>query len=282
MEDGPAGLDPIAFRAETGRIEQRLRRLFLKPDARHNSSELNFAPTPATIDRMLELLIVIVRAFTLALRGHRELVLENLALRQQLAAFHRTTRCRLRARDRLFWMALARSWRDWRTALMIVQPDTIIRWHRDRLRRRWTQRSQRRPDGRPPLDRQIRTLVREMATANPLWGAPRIHGELRPLGVDVSERTVSRLLEPHPPPVAADVDDVSHQSPRGRPTATSGGPRKRRTRRRRCAGHQCGVSTPHSPFRSIKRGVRRQRRHISSRSDCIARRASKSGQLVSP
>ena len=84
---------------------------------------------------MLELLIVVVRALTLALRGHHELVLENLALRQQLAAFQRTTRCRFRARDRLFWMALARSWRNWRTALMVVQPDTVIRWHRDWFRR---------------------------------------------------------------------------------------------------------------------------------------------------
>jgi putative transposase len=123
--------------------------------------------------------------------------LENLALRRQLAAFHRTTRCRLRARDRFFWMALARGWRNWRTALIVVQPDTGIRWHRDWLRRRWTRRS--RP-GRRPIEQQIRTLVREMATANPLWGAPRIHGELRTLGVDVSERTVSRLLAPQTRP----------------------------------------------------------------------------------
>src|SRR5262249_18728699 len=127
---------------------------------------------------MLELLIVVIRTVTLALRGHREVVLENLALRQQLAAFHRTTRCRLRARDRLFWMALARIWRDWRTALIVVHPDTVIRWHRDWLRRRWTRRSCLRHGGRPPIEQQIRALVREMATANPLWGAPRIHGEL--------------------------------------------------------------------------------------------------------
>jgi transposase InsO family protein len=149
---------------------------------------------------MLELLIVVVRAITLALRGHRELVLENLALRQQLAAYHRTTRCRLRARDRLFWVALARRWQNWRTALIVVQPDTVLRWHRDWLHGRWTRRSKRRPEGRPPIDPQIRALVREMATANPLWGAPRIHGELRTLGVDVSERTVSRLLEPRTRP----------------------------------------------------------------------------------
>jgi len=97
-------------------------------------------------------------------------------------------------------MALARCWRNWRTALIVVQPDTVIRWHRDWLRRRWTRRSQRRHDGRLPIDQQIRTLVREMATANALWGAPRIHGELRTLGVDGSERTVSRLLELHSRP----------------------------------------------------------------------------------
>jgi putative transposase len=149
---------------------------------------------------MLELLIVVVRALALALRGHRELVLENLALRQQLAAFHRTTRCRLRSGDRLFWMALVRTWRNWRSALIVVQPDTVIRWHRDRLRHRWTRRSHQRQDGRPPIDPQARALVREMATANPMWGAPRIHGELRTLGIDVSERTVSRLLAPHTRP----------------------------------------------------------------------------------
>src|SRR3989442_4813182 len=99
-----------------------------------------------------------------------------------------------RTRDRLFWIALARSWRNWRRALIVVQPDTVIRWHRDWLRRRWTRRSQQRRDGRLPIDQQIRALVREMATANPLWGAPRIHGGLRTLGVHVSERTVSRLL----------------------------------------------------------------------------------------
>jgi putative transposase len=150
---------------------------------------------------MLELLIVAARALALALRGHRELVFENLALRQQLTAMTRTTnRPRLGPGDRLFWIALARVWRNWRTALVLVQPDTVVRWHRDWLRRRWTQRSKPRPGSRPRIDQQIRVLVREMATANPLWGAPRIHGELRTLGVDVSERTVSRLLGRYPRP----------------------------------------------------------------------------------
>ena len=91
-------------------------------------------------------------------------------------------------------MALRRVWTNWRTALVLVRPETVVGWHRTWVRRRWTQRSRPRPTGRPPVTREIRGLVREMATANPLWGAPRIHGELRTLRVDVSERTVSRLL----------------------------------------------------------------------------------------
>ena len=148
---------------------------------------------------MLNLLILIGRGLALAFRGHHELVLENLALRQQLLAATRAARRpRLVASDRLFWIRLVRLWRNWRSALVLVQPDTVVRWHRDWLRRRWTRGSAPRRDGRPPVDPQVRTLVREMATANALWGAPRIHGELRMLGFDVSERTVSRLLEQQP------------------------------------------------------------------------------------
>jgi hypothetical protein len=118
---------------------------------------------------------------------------------QQLTTLKRSIkRPHLQTRDRWFWMALTYMWPNWRMALMLVQPDTVVRWHRDWLRRRWTRRSKRRRGGRPPIDQPIRALIREMASANPLWGAPRIHGELRALGLDVSERTVSRLLEPHP------------------------------------------------------------------------------------
>ncbi len=145
---------------------------------------------------MLELLFVIGRAVTLALRGHRELVLENLALRQQLIVINRaTSRRHVQGPDRLFWIALRRLWTNWRTALVIVRPDTVVGWHRDWLRRRWMRRSRRRANGRPRVSREVRTLVREMATANTLWGAPRIHGELRTLGLEISERTVSRLLK---------------------------------------------------------------------------------------
>jgi len=148
------------------------------------------------------MIFVVVRVLALACRGHHELVLENLALRQQLNALRRSvSRPQLRKRDRLFWIVVAQTWRNWRAALVLVQPDTVVRWHREWLRRRWTRRSALTRVGRPSIDAAIRTLVRKMAAANPLWGAPRIHGELGRLGVEVSERTVSRLLcRPRRPP----------------------------------------------------------------------------------
>jgi putative transposase len=90
---------------------------------------------------------------------------------------------------------LATAWRQWRSALVVVQPETVVRWHRDWLRRRWARRSGRNRSGRPALDLHVRELIAEMASANPLWGAPRIHGELRKLGIEISERTVSRVLQ---------------------------------------------------------------------------------------
>ena len=87
-------------------------------------------------------------------------------------------------------------WKDWRRSLLIVHPDTVVRWQRERFRCHWAQLSKRiGPIGRPPVHSQIRTLIRTLVQANPLWRAPRIHGELQKLGIEVSERTVSRLLQ---------------------------------------------------------------------------------------
>jgi putative transposase len=144
---------------------------------------------------MLAVLLVALRTLGLICSGHRAVALENVPLRQQLAVFRRTVRRpQLRTRDRLFWVLLTKTWRDWRTALIVVQPDTVVRWHRQWLRRHWTQRSTPPRPGRPSTAATIRTLVDKMGAANPLWGAPRIHGELGKLGIEVSERTVSRLL----------------------------------------------------------------------------------------
>jgi hypothetical protein len=106
--------------------------------------------------RVLEMIVVVIRALALACRGHHELVLENFALRQQLNALRRkAARPELRTRDRLFWVVLAHTWRRWRSALVLVQPDTVMRWHREWLRRRWTRRSARRRAGHPSTDAAI-------------------------------------------------------------------------------------------------------------------------------
>jgi transposase InsO family protein len=123
------------------------------------------------------------------------LALENLALRQQLAILKRTQkRPAISTKDRLFWVWLSRTWSEWRAPLLIVKPDTVIGWHRKGFRLFWTRLSRRKVGGRPSANSQIRALIKQMTQANPLWGAPRIHGELLKLGIDISERSVSRLM----------------------------------------------------------------------------------------
>ena len=144
---------------------------------------------------MLRLVVLVLGLLLRLLGSRRDLMLENLALRQQLAAYKaRRRHPRIRAADRAFWVALQRLWARWADVLVIVKPDTVIRWHRAGFRRYWSWISRRRHrEGRPPMAAEVRELIRQMALDNG-WGAPRIHGELRMLGFDVSERTVSRYL----------------------------------------------------------------------------------------
>jgi hypothetical protein len=125
----------------------------------------------------------------------RDLLLESLALRHQLSVLTRSNR-RFRPSDRLLWLLLRWLWPRWREALVLVQPATVDRWHREGFRRCWRRRS-RRP-GRPRIESPCRDLIRRLAAENCLWGAPRIHGELLKLGIAVSERTVSRYLRDRP------------------------------------------------------------------------------------
>jgi putative transposase len=149
---------------------------------------------------MITLLLHLFRLLPFLFGGHRQLAIENLALRHQLSVYKRTTaRPKLRPTDRLVWAGLARIWAGWRESLVIVTPDTVLRWQRRRFRKYWTQLSGRSTGGRPPVNAEISALVTRMATANPLWGAPRIHGELLKIGVEVAERTVSRLMPKRPP-----------------------------------------------------------------------------------
>lgn len=129
--------------------------------------------------------------------GHQAIAIENAALRLQLAAFQRKReRPALTSFDRLFWIALRRFWSGWRGPLAYVQADTVVRWQRDRFRRFWARLSKPygRRRGRPTTASEIRRLIEQMVSANPLWRAPRIHGELKMLGIPISERTVSRIL----------------------------------------------------------------------------------------
>jgi len=105
----------------------------------------------------------------------------------------RPARLRLANSDRWLWAWLSRVWSGWRTALVIVKPETVIAWHRQGFRLFWTWKSRRRL-GRPSVAQEVRTLIRRIAHENPLWGAPRIHGELLKLGVQVSQATVAKYL----------------------------------------------------------------------------------------
>src|SRR5215470_10524122 len=98
--------------------------------------------------------------------------------------------------DRLFWVGLTLIWNGWRAALVYVRPDTVVRWQRERLRKFWARLSRVHPRrrGRPAAAVEIRRLIERIVAANPLGRAPRIHGELKMLGIAIFERTVSRIL----------------------------------------------------------------------------------------
>src|SRR4051812_20917801 len=146
---------------------------------------------------MVVLFLLMFRFLRLLLSGHEAVALENAALRMQIAAFQRERkRPLLSTLDRVFWITLRSLWDDWRKPLLYVQPDTVVRWQRERFRKFWARLSkpQRRRRGRPGTAAELRRFIEQMAGANPLWRAPRFHGELKMLGIDISERTVSRIL----------------------------------------------------------------------------------------
>jgi len=123
-------------------------------------------------------------------RSRAALHLEILALRHQLRVVERSRRSRVRLTraDRVLWVWFFRIWTDWRTALVLVRPETVVAWHR----LFWTWKSRR--TGRPRIPADVGALIRTMSNVNPLWGAPRIHGELRKLGITVSQSTVAKYM----------------------------------------------------------------------------------------
>jgi putative transposase len=149
------------------------------------------------------ILVLGVWAFVRALLGSSAAVtLENVALRHQLAVLQRSVgRPRLRRWDRLVWVGLSQLWAGWRSTLVIVQPATVLAWHRQGFQLYWRWKSRRRSASRPPLDLELCTPIRRMARENPTWGRRRIQAELRFLGYEVAELTVAkymRRLSPRP------------------------------------------------------------------------------------
>jgi putative transposase len=138
---------------------------------------------------------------TILFASRAELAAENLALRHQLGVLGRSVkRPRLRKRDRIFWVLLSKLWPDWRTALVVVKPATVVAWHRKGFTLYWSWKSRRSGRGRPAVAAEIRELIGTMSRANTCWGAPRVHGELLKLGLDVSRATVSKYMIRHRKP----------------------------------------------------------------------------------
>lgn len=151
------------------------------------------APPGSAIHPVEMVFLAALLEVALMLACNRDLLFELLALRQQLATLKRTApRPKLRASERLFWVALRSVWPRWDEALVVVKPATVVAWHRAGFRLFWRWKS--RAPGRPRVHDELRALIRRLARDNPLWGAPRIHGELLKLGFKVSESTVQKYM----------------------------------------------------------------------------------------
>src|SRR5437870_7213054 len=147
------------------------------------------------------ILVLDVWAFVRTLLANSAAVsLENVVLRHQLAVLRRSvSRPRLHRRDRIFWVGLSKLWAGWRSSLVIVQPATVLAWHRQGFQLYWRWKSRHRSAGRPPIDLEIRTLIRRMARENPTWGRRRIQAELRFLGYQVAALTVAKYMRRRSP-----------------------------------------------------------------------------------
>src|SRR5262245_11666832 len=143
---------------------------------------------------MVAILFAVLSILVFRFRSRAALELKVVALQHQLTVLHRQRprRPQLSPLDRLLWVLLYRIWPQVIDTMVLVKPATVIAWHRKGFRFYWRWRS-RRP-GRPRINEEIRDLIRGMSNANPLWGAPRIHGELLKLGIKISQATVGRWM----------------------------------------------------------------------------------------
>src|SRR5207302_4743900 len=148
---------------------------------------------------MVTIILSLFSSARQAFQTRAALQAEILALRHQLLVLRRSGRGHrlpLSRADRFLWVWLARFWSGWRSALVIVKPETVIAWHRKGFRLYWKWKSCH-PEGRPSVSREVIELLQRMSWANPRWGAPRIHGELWKLGFELSQATVAKYLVRH-------------------------------------------------------------------------------------
>ena len=154
---------------------------------------VDFLRTPAKVGVVMsDVILVLLRSLLSGCQSRCLLLLENLALRHQFTVLRRRTRKpKLGQADRLLWLALRRWWPDSQRALALVQPQTLIAWHRLGLRLFWRWKSRAR-GGRPAADRKLIQLIRRMWSSNPTWGSKRIQAELAKLGIAVSDSTIRK------------------------------------------------------------------------------------------
>src|SRR6202171_145968 len=147
---------------------------------------------------MIALLSAVGSLLSFRVRSRASLELELVALRHQVAALRRQRpgQPRLFSTDRLLWVWLYQISPQILNTMVLVKPATVVQWHRKSVRLYWRRRSRRL--GRRRVSREIRDLIRQMSRANPLWGAPRIHGELLKLSIDVSQASVGRSMPRRP------------------------------------------------------------------------------------
>ncbi len=147
---------------------------------------------------------LIVAIIVAVFKDRADLVAENIALRHQLSCLrHQKSRPKLRTIDRVFWVLLSRFWSRWMELLAMVKPATVLAWHRQGFSLFWRWKSLKRGPGRPRIPEDVRKQIVQMAEMNVGWGAPRIHGELLKLGIEISEITVSRYMSKRHPAVGS-------------------------------------------------------------------------------
>jgi putative transposase len=141
------------------------------------------------------LLTAVITSLSASFRSRAALQLEILALRHQIGILQRSVkRPKLTPADRLLWVWLCTLWQDWQSGVFIMKVSTVLGWHRNAFRAFWTWKMRRGKVGRPAVPKEVRQLIRTMSRENPIWGAPRIYGELLKLGIQIGETSVSKYM----------------------------------------------------------------------------------------